>query len=86
MYKKIHDRYPISFIQYGNMPIRLSLPPAPHGPHPMPIPPGPGCGGPGVGWGGGPLWVYSHIGYSILDIYLCIYIHYMLIDIVCFCI
>ena len=42
--------------------------------------PGPFTGGPGgigheVGWRGNPLWVYFHIGYKILDIYIHIYIY-----------
>ena len=55
----------------------------PTSPQPM-LPPRPLCGQPqhGVVWrGGDPLWVHSHIGYRILDIYLyivsnmCIYIY-----------
>ena len=69
------NRYPISYIQYGNIPIRDSPPPPP--PH---APPGPSADGPSMGWGGvgwggvggNPLWVYFHIGYRILDIYFVI--------------
>ena len=70
------NRYPISYIQYGNIPIRDS----PTHTHPTPCPPPlrPVCGGPSMGWGGvgvNPLWIYFHIGYRILDIYLHIYIY-----------
>ena len=40
--------------------------------------PGPAADGPSMGWGwvgGNPLWVYFHIGYRILDIYIYIYIY-----------
>ena len=51
----------------------------PHPTPPMLPPPRPLCGRPqhGVVWcgGGNPLWVYFHIGYRILDIYLYIYIY-----------
>ena len=57
------------------MPIRDSPPPSPHRTPCL-------TRGPmwrlrhGVGWGGvNPLWVYFHIGYRILDIYLYIYIY-----------
>ena len=44
----------------------------------MPGPPQTGLGGEGMGWGGvggNPLWVYFHIGYRILDIYIYISIY-----------
>ena len=60
----------MSYIQYGNIPIRDSPPPHP----PTPCPPRPLCGRPqhgvvGGGWGGIP---YGYI--SILDIGYWIYI------------
>ena len=57
------DQYLISFIQYGDIPIRASLPPHPN---PCPPPPRPLCGRPhhGAGFGGGDtLCVYVHIAY-----------------------
>ena len=71
MYIYIHMdiQYPISMTaiyQKG-----IPLPPTPPHAAPRPV-----CGGPGMGGVGvNPLWVYSHIGYRILDIYLHMYIH-----------
>ena len=67
--------YPISYIQYGNIPIRDSPPP-----HPTPCwgRPQRGRGGGSMGWGGvggNPVWVYFHIGYRIMDFLFFIYIY-----------
>ena len=67
------NRYPISCIQYGNIPIRNSPSPHPTPCHPplAPLRTAPAWGG----VGGNPLWVYFHIGCRILYTYINMYIH-----------
>ena len=70
------NRYPISYIQYGNIPIRDSFPPTPTPPHAGAARRGAGgaWGGGWGGWGGIPYGYISilDIGYwiSILSIYI----------------